>query len=155
MRYTIKTSGLMCGHCDATVETALLNVAGVTNADADHETQTVQVECADTVTAEQLAADGIDAEVINMHTIKPIDADLIVKSATKTGHVVTVEEHSPFGGLGSMVAQVVGEHCPRPVKCLSLPDAPVITGTSPEVFAHYGLTGEGIAKTVAEFLPAE
>ena len=56
MRYTIKTSGLMCGHCDATVETALLNVAGVTDADADHETQTVQVECADTVTAEQLAA---------------------------------------------------------------------------------------------------
>ena len=47
MRYTIKTSGLMCGHCDATVETALLNVAGVTDADADHETQTVQVECAD------------------------------------------------------------------------------------------------------------
>lgn len=56
MRFTIKTSGLMCGHCDATVETALLNVAGVTDADADHETQTVQVECADTVTAEQLAA---------------------------------------------------------------------------------------------------
>ena len=56
MRYTIKASGLMCGHCDATVETALLNVAGVTDADADHETQTVQVECADTVTAEQLAA---------------------------------------------------------------------------------------------------
>ena len=58
MRFTIKTSGLMCGHCDATVETALLNVAGVTDADADHETQTVQVECADTVTAEQLAAAG-------------------------------------------------------------------------------------------------
>ena len=56
MRYTIKTSGLMCGHCDAAVETALLSVAGVTDADADHETQTVQVECADTVTAEQLAA---------------------------------------------------------------------------------------------------
>ena len=52
MNYIVKTSGLMCGHCDATVETALLNVAGVT----DHETQTVQVECADTVTAEQLAA---------------------------------------------------------------------------------------------------
>ena len=58
MRYTIKTSGLMCGHCDATVETALLNVAGVTDADADHETQTVQVECADTVTAEQRGLDG-------------------------------------------------------------------------------------------------
>lgn len=55
MRYTIKTSGLMCGHCDATVETALLNVAGVTDADADHETQTVTVECSDDVTPEQLA----------------------------------------------------------------------------------------------------
>lgn len=56
MRYTIKTSGLMCGHCDAKVETALLNVVGVTDADADHETQTIQVECANIVTAEQLAA---------------------------------------------------------------------------------------------------
>ena len=56
MNYIIKTTGLMCGHCDATVETALLNVAGVTDADADHETQTVTVECADTVTADELAA---------------------------------------------------------------------------------------------------
>ena len=55
MNYTIKTSGLMCGHCDATVETALLNVAGVTDADADHETQTVEVECDATVTPEKLA----------------------------------------------------------------------------------------------------
>ena len=65
MNYTIKTSGLMCGHCDATVETALLNVAGVTDADADHETQTVQVECADTVTAEQLAA-AVEADQARM-----------------------------------------------------------------------------------------
>ena len=78
--------------------------------------------------------------------------EAVIEAAGATRAVVTVEEHSPFGGLGSMVAQVVGEHCPRPVKCLSLPDAPVITGTSPEVFAHYGLTGAGIAKTVAEFL---
>lgn len=56
MNYIIKTEGLMCGHCDATVETALLNVAGVTDADADHETQTVAVECEDGVTPEQLAA---------------------------------------------------------------------------------------------------
>lgn len=55
MNYIIKTEGLMCGHCDATVETALLNVAGVTDADADHETQTVTVECSDDVTTEQLA----------------------------------------------------------------------------------------------------
>ncbi len=56
MNYIIKTEGLMCGHCDATVETALLNVAGVTDADADHETQTVAVECTGDVTPEQLAA---------------------------------------------------------------------------------------------------
>ena len=72
MRYTIKTSGLMCGHCDATVETALLNVAGVTDADADHETQTVQVECADTVAAEPLVATQallarINADVLKAH----------------------------------------------------------------------------------------
>ena len=55
MNYIIKTEGLMCGHCDATVETALLNVVGVTDADADHEAQTVTVECSDGVTPEQLA----------------------------------------------------------------------------------------------------
>ena len=66
--------------------------------------------------------------------------------------VVTVEEHAPFGGLGSMVAQVVGENCPKRIKNLALPDAPVITGTSPEVFAHYGLDAEGIAKTIEGLL---
>lgn len=103
--------------------------------------------------ADLLAEQGISATVLDMYCVKPLDAEAVVKAATGARAVVTVEEHSPFGGLGSMVAQVVGERCPRPVKCLSLPDAPVITGTSPEVFAHYGLTGEGIAKTVAEFLP--
>ncbi len=71
--------------------------------------------------AEQLAAEGIDAEVINMHTIKPIDADLIV-SATKTGHVVTVEEHSVIGGLGSAVADVLCEQCPTPLKKIGVND---------------------------------
>ena len=66
--------------------------------------------------------------------------------------VVTVEEHAPFGGLGSMVAQVVGENCPRRIKNLALPDAPVITGTSPEVFQYYGLDAAGIAKTVEELV---
>ena len=105
--------------------------------------------------ADLLAEQGISATVLDMYCVKPLDTEAVIEAAGATRAVVTVEEHSPFGGLGSMVAQVVGEHCPRPVKCLSLPDAPVITGTSPEVFAHYGLTGEGIAKTVAEFLPAE
>lgn len=105
--------------------------------------------------ADLLAAQGISATVLDMYCIKPLDTESVVKAAQSARAVVTVEEHSPFGGLGSMVAQVVGEYCPRPVKCLSLPDAPVITGTSPEVFAHYGLTGEGIANAVAEFLPQE
>lgn len=90
--------------------------------------------------ADLLAEQGISATVLDMYCVKPLDTEAVIEAAGATRAVVTVEEHSPFGGLGSMVAQVVGEHCPRPVKCLSLPDAPVITGTSPEVFAHYGLT---------------
>lgn len=61
-------------------------------------------------------------------------------------------EHSPFGGLGAMVSQVVGENCPRKVMNMTLPDAPVITGTSSEVFGYYGLTAEGIAKKAEELL---
>lgn len=66
--------------------------------------------------------------------------------------VVTAEEHAPFGGLGSMVSQVVGANCPKKVINLALPDAPVITGTSKEVFDYYGLNAEGIAKKVMELI---
>ena len=82
MRYTIKTSGLMCGHCDATVETALLNVAGVTDADADHETQTVQVECADTVTAEQLAA-AVEGAGEKFHALSVTAAERPTRTPTR------------------------------------------------------------------------
>lgn len=102
--------------------------------------------------AEALAEMGISASVLDMYCVKPLDQAAVAKAAQNADIVVTVEEHSPYGGLGSMVAQVVGECCPKRVKCLSLPDAPVITGTSAEVFAHYGLTGRGIAKTVKELL---
>lgn len=102
--------------------------------------------------AEQLEKAGIPASVLDMYCVKPLDREAVVEAARMADIVVTVEEHSPYGGLGAMVAQTVGEHCPRRVKCLALPDAPVITGTSPEVFAHYGLTGEGIARTVKELL---
>lgn len=95
--------------------------------------------------AEALAAEGVEATVIDMYCVKPLDADAVVRAAKRTGAVVTVEEASPFGGLGSMVAQVLGAQCPCPLTCLSLPDAPVVTGTSPEVFAHYGLDAAGIA----------
>ena len=101
---------------------------------------------------ELLKAQGISATVVDMYCVKPLDTEAVIKAASGAKAVLTVEEHAPFGGLGSMVAQVVGEHCPRKVKNLSLPDAPVITGTSKEVFDHYGLNAEGIAKSAVELL---
>ena len=102
--------------------------------------------------AQLLAAKGISASVVDMYCVKPLDTEAVIKAASGAKAVVTVEEHAPTGGLGSMVAQVVSEHCPRKVKCLTLPDSPVITGTSKEVFAHYGLDAAGIAKTAEELL---
>lgn len=102
--------------------------------------------------AEILRGKGISASVLDMYCLKPLDTESIVKVASKAKAVISIEEHSPFGGLGSMVAQVVGEKCPRKVVTMSLPDAPVITGTSGEVFNYYGLTGEGIAKKAEEVL---
>ena len=102
--------------------------------------------------AELLQGQGIRTTVIDMYCVKPLDKDAIIKAAENAKLVVTVEEHSPFGGLGSMVSQVVSANCPKKVVNLSLPDAPVITGTSKEVFDHYGLNAEGITKTVKENL---
>lgn len=99
-----------------------------------------------------LKEQGISATVLDMYCVKPLDSAAVIKAAQNAKVVVTVEEHALFGGLGSMVAQVVGEHCPRRVKNLSLPDAPVITGTSKEVFDYYGLNAAGIAKTAADLL---
>ena len=87
-----------------------------------------------------------------MYCVKPLDADAVVKAARAAKVVLSVEEHSPYGGLGSQVAQVVSESCPRLVRTLALPDAPVITGTSAEVFAHYGLDAAGIASSAVELL---
>ena len=102
--------------------------------------------------AELLKAEGISATVLDMYCVKPLDKDAVIKYAEKAKAVISVEEHAPFGGLGSMVAQVVGENCPRKCVTLALPDAPVITGTSQEVFDYYGLNAEGIAKTARELL---
>lgn len=102
-----------------------------------------------------LAERGISATVLDMYCVKPLDRQAVVEAAKGARVVLTVEEHAPYGGMGSMVAQVVGEECPRPVKCLSLPDAPVITGTSREVFAHYGLDAQGIASSAEAFLARE
>ena len=102
--------------------------------------------------AKILETKGIHATVVDMYCIKPLDKETIVKAASGVKAVITVEEHAPFGGLGSMVSQVVGSECPRRVVNMALPDAPVITGTSKEVFDHYGLNAEGIAKKAEELL---
>lgn len=102
--------------------------------------------------AEILKTEGISATVVDMYCVKPLDKEAIVKAASNAKVVITVEEHAPFGGLGSMVCQVVCSECPKKVINLALPDAPVITGTSKEVFDYYGLNAEGIAKTAKENL---
>ena len=99
-----------------------------------------------------LKEEGISATVVDMYCVKPLDKEAIVKVASNAKAVITVEEHSPYGGLGSMVSQVVGQECPKKVVNMALPDAPVITGTSKEVFDYYGLNAEGIAKTAKEIL---
>lgn len=104
------------------------------------------------VAAKLLADQGISSSVLDMYCVKPLDVDAVIRAAEPARLVVTVEEHAPFGGLGSMVAQAVGANCPRKICNLSLPDAPVITGTSQEVFDYYGLNAEGIAKKVTELL---
>ena len=96
--------------------------------------------------AKILKEKGISASVVDMYCVKPLDEEAVQKAAGAARLVVTVEEHAPFGGLGSRVSQVVSACCPRMVVNLSLPDEPVITGTSAEVFEYYGLTGQGIAQ---------
>ncbi|MCI8995036.1 MAG: transketolase family protein [Lachnospiraceae bacterium] len=102
--------------------------------------------------AEKLKEQGIGARVIDMYCVKPLDREAILQAAREVKAVITAEEHAPFGGLGSMVSQVVAADCPKKVVNLALPDAPVITGTSSEVFAYYGLDAAGIVKAVEEAL---
>ena len=102
--------------------------------------------------ARLLEEKGIHACVLDMYCVKPMDVEGILKAVKDVKAVITVEEHSPFGGLGSMVSQVVGENCPKKVVNLALPDAPVITGTSKELFDYYGLNAEGIAKKAMELV---
>lgn len=99
-----------------------------------------------------LETQGISCTVLDMYCIKPLDQEAVLQAAKGVNLVVTVEEHAPFGGLGSMVSQVIAAHCPCKVINLSLPDAPVVAGESKEVFEYYGLNGDGIAQTVLQGL---
>ena len=102
--------------------------------------------------AEKLEAEGIDAEVINIHTIKPLDEELIEASAKKTGKVVTVEEHSIIGGLGSAVCEALSETVPTPVLRIGINDVYGESGPAKALIAKYGLDSEGIYKKVKEYL---
>lgn len=102
--------------------------------------------------AEKLAADGVNAEVINIHTIKPLDEELILASAKKTGKVVTVEEHSVIGGLGSAVCDVLSEKMPTPVKKIGVYDEFGESGPAVELLAKYKLDGAGIYEQIKAWL---
>lgn len=99
-----------------------------------------------------LAEQGIDARVINIHTIKPIDRDIIVKAARETGKIVTVEEHSVIGGLGSAVGDVVLEEYPVPVVKIGINDVFGHSGAAKDLLVEYGLTAENIVKMTKAFL---
>ena len=100
----------------------------------------------------ELAKEGINARVINIHTIKPIDEELIIKAAKETGVIVTAEEHSIIGGLGSAVAEVVSENCPVPVLRVGVKDTFGESGKPNELLEKYGLTSKDIVNKVKKAL---
>ncbi len=101
--------------------------------------------------ADKLAADGIDAKVINIHTIKPLDEELVLAAAKETGKVVTVEEHSVIGGLGSAVCDVLSEKCPTQVMKIGINDTFGESGPAVELVKKYGLDADSIYAKVKDF----
>lgn len=99
-----------------------------------------------------LEAEGIDAEIINIATIKPLDEELIIESAKKTGKVITVEEHNIIGGLGEAVCSALSEKCPTPVKRIGVNDEFGHSGPAKDLLKQFGLSAENIVKVAKEFL---
>lgn len=102
--------------------------------------------------AETLAQEGISAEIVNICTIKPIDEEIIVNSARKTGKVVTVEEHSIIGGLGSAVAEVLSENCPTPLYRIGIRDRFGESASAAELMVYFQLDGKGVYDQIKAFL---
>lgn len=105
--------------------------------------------------AEVLAKEGIDAEIINIHTIKPLDTELVCASAKKTGCVVTAEEHSIIGGLGSAVAEVLAENCPTVMRRVGINDVWGASGPANELLKLYGISAENIAENARKAVAAK
>lgn len=115
------------------------------------------IACGEMVSAAKQAGElleqkGVSARVLDMYCLKPIDREAVLKAARETQGIVTIEEHTAFGGLGSMVSQIVCAEHPVRVKSLTLPDEPVITGKSQQVFDYYSLNAEGIVKAAMELI---
>ncbi|MBC8584716.1 transketolase family protein [Youxingia wuxianensis] len=115
------------------------------------------IACGDTVyyalqAAKALESKGVAVRVLDMHTIKPIDKDAILRAAKETGKIITVEEHCIYGGLGGAVAEVTAVNCPVPLKILGLPDEHIQAGTQAQLFEYYGIETNGIVKAVEEML---
>ncbi|WP_306569454.1 transketolase family protein [Faecalispora jeddahensis] len=115
------------------------------------------IACGEMVSAAKQAGElleqkGVSARVLDMYCLKPIDRKAVLKAARETRGIVTIEEHTAFGGLGSMVSQIVCAEHPVRVKSLTLPDEPVITGSSQQVFDYYGLNAEGIVRAAMELI---
>jgi transketolase len=102
--------------------------------------------------AEKLKLEGIDLKVVNMHTIKPIDTEMIISSAKETGAIVTAEEHQMAGGLGSAVAEVLGQHYPCPLEIVGVKDSFGESGSPTQLLAHYGLKDTNIVDAVKKVI---
>ena len=101
--------------------------------------------------ARQLADKGVSARVLDLSWIKPFDREAVLKAARETGRILTVEEHSRFGGLGALVTETLSEN-PVPVKILGIPDENAVHGNNLEIFHHYGLDAEGIVSAALDFI---
>ena len=115
------------------------------------------IACGEMVSAAKQAGElleqkGVSARVLDMYCLKPIDREAVLKAARETRGIVTIEEHTAFGGLGSMVSQIVCAEHPVRVKSHTLPDEPVITGKSQQVFDYYGLNAEGVVRAAMELI---
>lgn len=102
--------------------------------------------------AANLKSEGIDVRVINIHTIKPLDKDIIIKAAKETGKIIVCEEHNVIGGLGDAVATVLAENCPVPMKKIGVNDTFGHSGPAVDLLKQFGLSAENIEKTVKEFV---
>jgi transketolase len=104
--------------------------------------------------AEMLAREGVQARVLNMSTVRPLDQEAVLAAAAETGGIVTAEEHTVFGGLGSAVAEVVVQHHPVPMRILGVPGVFAPTGSASWLLEHFGLTAQGIYEAALELVGA-